>query len=59
MIGCDIKDRAKTTTVGKSQMYVGAVDLNAPACASNPGSTSLGFDVPNGGQVVITGVEII
>jgi len=58
-VGHDIKSRALTTTVTGSTMYVGAVDLSIPACANNPGSTSAGVDLPNGGVGVIQNDMII
>ncbi len=56
LLGHDIKSRAKSTTVENSQIYVGAADSAVHGC--NAGSTSLGIDAPNGGQVVLTGDQI-
>ena len=58
-VGHDIKSRALTTTVTGSTMYVGAVDPSIPACANNPGSTSAGVDLPNGGVGVLENDTII
>jgi len=58
-VGHDIKSRAPTTTVTASTMYVGAVDPGILACANNPGSTSAGVDLPNGGVGVIQNDMII
>ena len=45
LIGHDVKSRALSTTVGSSQMFIGA---SGPA-GCNIGTTSIGVDIPNGG----------
>lgn len=56
VLGHDIKSRALSTTVNNSQIYVGT-NNGAPA-GCDVGSTSLGIDLPNGGQVDLTADQI-
>jgi hypothetical protein len=56
LVGHDIKSRAAATTITGNQLYDGAPDsaINCPA-----GSTSFAIDLPNGGDVTISGNQII
>ena len=56
LVGHDIKSRALSTTVNNSQIYVGTTDPANSACSA--GTTSLGIDVPNGGQVNLSADQI-
>jgi len=63
LLGHDIKSRALSTTVQNSTMYIGAAaspgspDYNA-GCTM-PGSTSIGVDIPNGGNADLVGDALI
>jgi hypothetical protein len=56
IVGHDIKSRAENTTITDNQLYDGAPDpaINCPA-----GSTSYAIDLANGGDVTISGNQII
>ena len=63
LLGHDVKSRALSTTVQNSTMYIGVAappgspDYNA-GCTM-PGSTSIGVDMPNGGNAHLVGDALI
>ena len=64
LLGHDVKSRALSTTVQNSTMYIGAAaspsspDYYNAGCTT-PGSTSIGVDIPNGGNAHLVGDALI
>ena len=63
LLGHDVKSRALSTTVQNSTMYIGAAaspgSPDYDAGCTMPGSTSIGVDIPNGGNAHLVGDALI
>jgi len=60
LLGHDIKSRAQFTTIQNNRVYDGAVPAPSDpdaAVGCKAGSTSLAIELPNGGQVMISGTR--